>query len=39
VDCFQSNHEGALVDRIHQGRGCVDGILINAAAYIPALPT
>ena len=33
VDCFQSNHEGALVDRIHQGRGCVDGILINAAAY------
>ncbi|EDY39617.1 3-dehydroquinate dehydratase, type II [Cyanobium sp. PCC 7001] len=31
--CFQSNHEGALVDRIHQARGQVDGILINAAAY------
>ena len=30
---FQSNHEGALVDRIHQARGHCDGILINAAAY------
>jgi 3-dehydroquinate dehydratase-2 len=33
LDCFQSNHEGALVDRIHQARGAVDGILINAGAY------
>jgi 3-dehydroquinate dehydratase-2 len=33
ISCFQSNHEGALVDRIHQGRGSVDGILINAGAY------
>jgi len=33
IDCFQSNHEGALVDRIHQARGLVDGILINAGAY------
>ncbi len=33
IDCFQSNHEGALVDRIHQGRGQVAGILINAGAY------
>lgn len=32
--CFQSNHEGALVDRIQQATGgAVDGILINAAAY------
>jgi 3-dehydroquinate dehydratase-2 len=30
---FQSNHEGALLDRIHQGRGAVDGILINAGAF------
>ena len=31
---FQSNHEGALVDRIHQARGeGVDGIVINAGAY------
>jgi 3-dehydroquinate dehydratase-2 len=33
IDCFQSNHEGALVDRIHQARGTVRGILINAGAY------
>jgi 3-dehydroquinate dehydratase-2 len=33
LECFQSNHEGALVDRIQQARGQVDGILINAAAY------
>ena len=33
LSCFQSNHEGALVDRIHQARGDVDGILINAGAY------
>ena len=30
--CFQSNHEGGLVDRIQQAGTC-DGILINAAAY------
>ena len=33
IECFQSNHEGALVDRIHQARGSVVGILINAGAY------
>ena len=33
IDCFQSNHEGELVDRIHGARGVVDGILINAGAY------
>jgi 3-dehydroquinate dehydratase-2 len=31
--CFQSNHEGALVDRIHAALGQADGILINAGAY------
>ncbi len=31
---FQSNHEGALIDRIHQaGREGVDFILINPAAF------
>ncbi|MCT0249267.1 type II 3-dehydroquinate dehydratase [Synechococcus sp. CS-205] len=30
---FQSNHEGALVDRIQEARGQSTGILINAAAY------
>ncbi len=33
LDCFQSNFEGALVERIHQAIGEVAGILINAGAY------
>ena len=30
---FQSNHEGAIIDRIHEARHEVDGILINPGAY------
>ncbi len=30
---FQSNHEGAIVDEIQAAYGCVDGIIINPAAY------
>lgn len=33
VDIFQSNHEGALVDKIQAAYGNVDGIVINPAAY------
>jgi len=34
VLCFQSNHEGAIVDRIHAARGeGVGWILINPGAY------
>ena len=33
LDCFQSNFEGALVDKIHSSIGKIDGILINAGAY------
>ena len=34
VACFQSNHEGALVDRIQQaGRESVDFVIFNPAAY------
>ena len=34
IQCFQSNHEGALVDRIQQaGREGVCFIVINPAAY------
>ena len=33
VGFFQSNHEGAIVDRIQACLGAVDGIVINPAAY------
>lgn len=33
VECFQSNHEGALVDVIQNAFGRYDGIIINPAAY------
>ncbi len=33
VELFQSNHEGAIVDRIQQAYGVFDGIVINPAAY------
>ena len=33
IDFFQSNSEGALIDRIHAGVGVFDGIVINPAAY------
>lgn len=33
VELFQSNHEGAIVDKIQQAYGEFDGIVINPAAY------
>ena len=33
VEHFQSNHEGALVDKIQAAYGNFDGIVINPAAY------
>lgn len=30
---FQSNHEGALIDAIHEARTAVQGILINPGAF------
>lgn len=33
VKCFQSNHEGAIVDEIQAAYGVYDGIVINPAAY------
>ncbi len=33
VECFQSNHEGAIVDEIQKAYGQFDGIVINPAAY------
>lgn len=33
IDFFQTNHEGQLIDRIHQaGREKINGIIINAAS-------
>ncbi|KAG7104716.1 Catabolic 3-dehydroquinase like protein [Verticillium longisporum] len=33
LEAFQSNHEGAIVDRIHDARGTADAIVINPGAY------
>lgn len=34
IDHFQSNSEGALIDRLHEaGFGAYDGIVLNAGAY------
>lgn len=30
---FQSNSEGGLIDRLHQARREVDGVVLNAGAY------
>ena len=32
-EIFQSNHEGAIVDRLHAARLSFDGVIINAGAY------
>ena len=33
IETFQSNHEGAIIDCLHEKRGTVDGIIINPGAY------
>ncbi len=33
IEQFQSNHEGAIVDKIQSAWGIADGIVINPAAY------
>lgn len=33
MELFQSNHEGAVVDKIQWAYGKMDGIVINPAAY------
>ena len=30
---FQSNHEGAIIDRLHAAMGNTDGVIINPGAY------
>ena len=33
LECFQSNHEGEIVDKIHNSVNRIQGILINAGAF------
>ena len=33
VECFQSNHEGAILDAIHAADGVYDAIVLNPGAY------
>jgi 3-dehydroquinate dehydratase type II len=33
TDTFQSNHEGAIIDAIHDSMGKYDGVIINPGAY------
>jgi 3-dehydroquinate dehydratase-2 len=32
VECFQSNHEGNIIDFIHENRNSADGMIINPGA-------
>ena len=33
LDCYQSNHEGEIIDKIHSARGNYNGIIINAGGF------
>lgn len=33
IECFQSNHEGEIIDKIQSGRGNFDALVINPGAY------
>lgn len=33
LEFYQSNHEGLLIDKIHENYGIVDGIIFNPGAY------
>ena len=33
LDCYQSNSEGEIIDKLHEARLCFDGVVLNAGAY------
>ena len=32
LDCYQSNHEGKLIDELHRAMTAADGVILNAGA-------
>jgi len=33
ISCYQSNHEGEIIDRLHAARHTADGLVSNAGAF------
>ncbi len=33
IDCYQTNHEGAIIDKLQEADGEYDAVVLNPAAY------